>query len=259
MSRKSLRTGALLLGLLLVTCSSAYADAVAITSVSVSNFQLVAASGTVVFSTPQTSASGAAANSFGEEAADSSQGPTLSQASTSVTFAGAGGVSDSANLLVTANSNAMLSGCMCSAESEGLASLTQSFTIVGGSGNVDVTLSALLQTVQNLVTDPSSLFAASDARITLEVVDVRSFSFDSRLRVGPNELTALETQRQLSEIFTLQFGQQYNLRIFVGANSRAGQNEIPEPATVVLLVSGLGFMAGFVRKRRSVPPAKTEG
>ena len=107
MSRKSLRTGALLLGLLLVTCSSAYADAIAITSVSVSNFQLIASSGTIVFSSPQTAASGAAANSFGEEEGDSSQGPTLSQASTSVTFAGASGVSDFTNLLLTANSNAM--------------------------------------------------------------------------------------------------------------------------------------------------------
>ena len=252
MRRKSLRSVGLLLALLLVTCSSAYADAISITSVSVSNFQLVPSSGTIVFSTPQTSASGAAANSFGEEEGDGSQGSTLSQASTSVTFAGAGGLSDFTNLLVTANSNAMLSGCVCEAESEGLASLTQGFMVVGGSGSVDVTLSALLQSVQNLVTDPSSLFAASDSRITVQVVDVGSFSFDSRLRVGPDESTVSEVQRQLSEVLTLQFDQQYNLRIFVGANSRVGQNEIPEPATVLLLVSGLGFMAGFVRKRRTV-------
>lgn len=254
MGRKSLRTCVLLLGLLLVTSSSAYADAISTTSVTLTNFQLVPTSGTVVFSPPQfgsqTAASGAAANSFGEESGDQSEGPTLSQASTSVTFAGASGLSDFTNQILSANSNAMLSGCSCAAESEGLAVLRQSFTIVGGSGNVDVTLSALLQSVQHLATDPSSLFAVSEARITLQVLDVGSFSFDSSLRVGPNESTDLERQRLLSEVLTLQFNQQYSVILFVGANSRAGQNEVPEPTTVVLLMSGLGFMAGLVKKHR---------
>jgi hypothetical protein len=62
-------------------------------------------------------------------------------------------------------------------------------------------------------------------------------------------MMSLQTQRQVSEVFSLQFGQQYNLIVFVGANSRAAQSEVPEPVTVVLLVSGLGFMAGVVRKR----------
>jgi hypothetical protein len=253
MRSKSLGTFLLLLGLLFGICASAYADTIAITSVSLSNLQLVTTSGTVVFSPPQvgpgTSAGAAVANSFEEESGDQSEGPTLAQANASVTFANASAVSDLTNLVLNANSSVMLSGCGCSAESEGIAVLRQGFMIVGGSGNVDVTVSALLQTMQNLVTDQFSLFAASEARLSLQIVDVRTFSFDSNLRIGPNELTELETQRQLSEIFTLQFNQQYNLILFIGANSRAGQSEIPEPATVVLLFSGLGLMAGFVRKR----------
>jgi len=50
----------------------------------------------------------------------------------------------------------------------------------------------------------------------------------------------------------LQFNQQYNVLLNGLAISRAGQNEIPEPATVVLLVSGLACMAGFVKKRLRV-------
>jgi hypothetical protein len=79
-------------------------------------------------------------------------------------------------------------------------------------------------------------------------LQVDSFSFDSRLRVGPNESTREETQKLISQLFTLQFNQQYTLQFFAGANSRAGQHEIPEPATVLMFVSGLGAMVGFVKK-----------
>lgn len=113
MRRKSPRNffQILLLGLLLGTSSSAYADAISITSVSLSNLQLVPTSGTIVFSLPElgprTTASGAAANSFDEESGSHAVSPTRSQASTSVTFAGAGGLSDFTNLSLSANSNVM--------------------------------------------------------------------------------------------------------------------------------------------------------
>ena len=250
MSRKSLRTCVLLLGLLLGISSSAYADAVSITSVTVSNLQLVPTSGTIVFSAPQTIASAVAVNGFGDESANTSETLPRAEASGSVTGASANAVSDFTNLFLSANSNVMLSGCVCDAESEGLAILRASFMITGGSGNVDVNFSGLVQTVQDLVTDQLSLFAASDIDIILEVADVVVFSFDPRLNIAFNDSTNFETQRQLSQVLALQFNQQYNLDLFIRANSRAAQNEIPEPATVVLLVSGLGFMAGFVKKRR---------
>ena len=273
MRRKSLRTCVLLLGLLLITSSSAYADTISITTVSVSNLQIVPTSGTIVLLTtefgPRATASGAAVfNSpgFDDESANGSQSPTRAEASTSVTFASAGGVSDITNMFLSADSNVMLSDCLCQAETEGLASIRASFMVVGGSGSVDVNFSGLLQTMQTLMIDEFSLSAASVARMSLRVfhpdcADVfnpncgnvnHTFSFDSNLVIRPPDLsTALEFQRQISEAVTLQFGQQYNLLISVNAISRGAQNEIPEPATVVLLASGLGFMTGFVRKRRA--------
>lgn len=121
--------------------------------------------------------------------------------------------------------------------------------IVGGTGLVNVNFSALLLTMQTLITDQSSLFAASTTLIGLHVSDVRSFSFDDNLRIGPDDAAAAEIERRISEILTLEFNKEYSLLIIVSGNSRAAQNEIPEPATLVLLVSGLGFMTGFVRKR----------
>ena len=256
MRRKLLGTCVLLLGLLVGTASSAHADTISLTSVSLINFQITPSSGTVVLLPSQigspTSASGAVVNSLDEESGDSSTSPTFSQAFTSVTFASAGGVSELSSMSFSTNTNVTLPGCICSAETEGHATLRLGFMIVGGSGPVNVTFSALTQTIQTLLTDQFSAFAASETRIFLNVIDVATFSFDTRFRIGPNESTVIERQREISEVVTLQFNQQYNVLVSGLAVSRAGENAIPEPATVMLMVSGLGFMAGFVKKRRAM-------
>jgi hypothetical protein len=122
--------------------------------------------------------------------------------------------------------------------------------ITGGTGSVDVTFSALFDTLQTLVTDQLSVFAASDLSINFQVAGVDIFSVDSRLSIGPNNSVMMEVQRQFSQLLTLQFNQPYTVGIFLRSLSRAEQTEIPEPATVVLLLSGLGLMAGVVKKRR---------
>jgi hypothetical protein len=255
MKSKSLSTFVriLLLGLLLGTSSSVYADAISITSATVSNIQLVPTSGTIMFfsteSPPATRARAVVTDGFIDVSQPVSN-PLRSQASVNLNVASASAVSDLTNLSLSANSNVMLSECFCSFESEGLAVLRQSFIIVGGSGNVNVNLSALLMTTQTLMTDQFGLFAASDALITLQVLDAGSFSFDSRLRIPPSDSTALDRQRQLSEVITLQFDKEYTLFVTAIANSRGAQNGIPEPASVFLLVSGLGFMAGFAKRYR---------
>ena len=260
MKRTSLGTCVLLLGLLLGISSSAHADAISITSASVTNLQLVPTAGTLVFTTqssPATIASGAITDGF-DGPSNRSESPTHAQASISLGFASAGADSNFTNTSFTANSNVMLSGCLCSFEAEGFAALRKNFMIVGGSGNVNVNLSGLLVTMQTLMTDQFSFFAASTTIIHLQVLDasnfssIHSFSLDSRLNIRPpTNSTTLEMERQLSEIFTLQFDKEYRLDVTAIANSRAAQNEVPEPASVFLLVSGLGFAAGFVRKRRA--------
>lgn len=261
MRRKSSRTFVqiLLFVLLLGTASTAYADAIAITSGSLSNIQIVPTSGTVVFTPqtgPATSAGGVISDGF-DGPSNRMESPTRSEASIDLGFASAGGVSDLTNFSLSSNSSVTLSGCRCQFEAEGQSFLTQNFMITGGTGNVDVTLSALLSTMQSVMTDEFSFFAASGVIINLQVRNasdfslVHNFSFSDRVSIRPpTNSTVMELERQLAEAFTLQFGTEYTLRASVFANSEAAQNEVPEPASVVLLVSGLGFMAGFVKKRR---------
>ena len=260
MRRKSSRTFVqiLLFVLLLGTASTAYADAIAITSGSLSNIQIVPTSGTVVF-TPQTgatSAGGVISDGF-DGPSNRMESPTRSEASIDLGFASAGGVSDLTNFSLSSDSSVTLSGCRCGFEAEGQSFLTQNFMITGGTGNVDVTLSALLSTMQSVMTDEFSFFAASGVIINLQVRNasdfslVHNFSFSDRVSIRPpTNSTVMELERLLSEAFTLQFGTEYRLSASVFANSEAAQNEVPEPASVVLLVSGLGFIAGVVKKRR---------
>jgi hypothetical protein len=260
MTRKSPRIfiQILLFVLLLGTSATAYADAIAITSGSLSNIQIVPTSGTVVFTTPSATAAGAVVSDGFDDSSNRMESPTRSEASLNLGFANAAAVSDLTNFSLSANSSVILSGCRCQFETEGQAFLSQSFMITGGSGNVAVNLSALLSSMQSVMTDQFSLFAASSVIFNLQVLNasdfspVHNFSFRNRFSVlPPDNSSIMEFERQLSEAFTLQFGTEYSLRASTFANSEAAQSEIPEPASVVLLVSGLGFMAGFVKKRRT--------
>ena len=258
MTRKSLRTCVLLLALLLGASSSANADALSITSVSFSNFQIVPSSGTIVFTLPRTQALARATNSLGQESLELvvSESPTIvQQASASVTFANASAVGNPVNLSGSENSNATLSGCNCEAFAVGQTVLQRSFMITGGTGNVDVTFSALLVTMQTLMTDEFGVLASSNV---LEAVHLGSNSlfpfFSTTIQIGPNSLRTSNLEQQLSQTVTLQFNTVYRIDINLSANSTVVNQspaEIPEPATAVLLVSGLGFMAGFVKKRRN--------
>src|SRR5215211_3296684 len=162
MKRNSLRNCGLLLALMLGTTATAYADAISMTSLTFSNFQIVPTSGTVVFSLPSTQALARATNSLGQESLQlvASESPTAIQlASASVSFASGFAIADPLNFIGSQNSSAMLSGCNCEAFAVGQTVLQKSFVITGGTGNVDVAFSAVLLTMQTVMTDEFGTFA----------------------------------------------------------------------------------------------------
>lgn len=259
MRRKSLRTFVriLLLGLLLGTSSSAYADAVSITSVTLSNFQVVPASGTIMFFLPRHQALARTTNNLNQESTQIvvTENLTTAQASANVTFASASAVANPATSSATQNSNATVSGCNCEAFAVGQTFQQQSFIITGGSGNVDVHFSGLLVMMQTLITDEFGVLAGSNVIAGVHLGSISVFpNVFTTLTIGPNGIRLSNIEQQLSQILTLQFNTEYRFDITLSANSlvvNQAPAEIPEPASVVLLVSGLGFMASLAKKRRA--------
>jgi hypothetical protein len=79
---------------------------------------------------------------------------------------------------------------------------------------------------------------------------VFSVQIDHLISVGPNGLADVQATSPIAGTITLQSGVE-NTILIRAAPSSLVINEVPEPATIVLLVSGLGFMTGVLKKRRN--------
>ena len=241
----------LVFGLVLGASSVTYADTLAITSVTFSNLQFNPATGTTVFTPTGVSARANASNSFGQNLNNETNTFPFAQTGTAVPFASAFASANAGDNSLTGITLAMVGGCSCTAASFSISILTGTLVIGAGQGNVDVTISGLLSQIRDIQTDQFGVLAESELLFDIFVNGVSVFSVESLIPLsGPNLLALVDVISPVSRTISLPFGSENTISIRLSPRSLAVVNEIPEPATVVLLISGLGFMGGVLKKRR---------
>jgi hypothetical protein len=240
----------LLFGLLLGAASTANADAISFISVNVSNIQFTPTVGTATLTLTTASARATAGNSLGEDQTILSNTFPIAQSAVAVTFASASAIANATNASVSGVAQANVIGCTCSAGSLSQSILTGTLVVLGGEGSVNVTASGLFEGLTHLETDAFGRNVELGWLFDLTVNGVPVFSIDfENTRAGANQLASTEFSNLMSRVFTVQFGavNQISIRLTPTA---LGINEVPEPASIALLISGLGFMTGVIRKRR---------
>ena len=242
----------LVFGLLLGASSTAYADALVITTLTMSNFQFTSAAGTAQFTMTSTTARALANNTVGENTQNISNAFPLAQATATVNFASAVGTADATTRSLSGSTSAIVGACSCSATAFSQSTFTGTLVILGTEGMVDVNISALASHLRHVQTNQFGVSGTSEPAFDLFVNGAPVFSFQLDLFTpvdGPNRFLMLEGSHAMTGTVRLQAGVENTIFARLSTGSTA-VSEVPEPATVLLLVSGLGFMTGVLKKRR---------
>jgi len=251
---KSLKVfaGVLMLGLLLGASSTTYADAFSLTSFSFNNFQFTPSAGTAQFTATSTTARADAGILGGVQVTNSSSSFPIAQASALVNGISASAIANGATNSVSATSTAFLGGCTCQGGAGGFALLTGTLVLSGAEGPVNVSISALRSMLWQVQTDAFGRYAESGLSMDVLVNGVVVFSFQVDALhplLGPNQSSMLQAAEQISRTITLQGGSTNSIGVRIAASSLV-INEVPEPASMVLLISGLGALTGVLKRRR---------
>lgn len=240
----------LVFGLLLGASSTAYADTVAITTFSFITLHFNPATGTAVFTPAGASARAVATNSLGENLDITTTTFPVAQTTAVVTFANTTVSSNAAGQTANATSIASVGGCTCTASSFGIGIFTGTLVLLGGEGNVDVTFSLSHFATGQLSTDQFGTFAFAEVFYNVLVNGRGELSQDQMLREieGPNQTGGFNLGSGVSRVLSLQFGVVNTIELRMGSVAVVA-SEVPEPATVVLLISGLGFMSGLIKEK----------
>lgn len=242
----------LLFGLLLGASSTAYADALSVTSFGFSNLQFTASAGTAQFTVSAASARADAGILGGTQISNTSNSFPIAQTSAAVNGISASAIANATTNSVSGTSTAFLGGCTCQGGSFAFATLTGTLVLSGAQGPVDVNISALRTLLWQVQTDAFGRYAESG--LFMDVLVNGSIVFSLQVEalhplLGPNQSSMLQASEQISRNITLQGGSENSIFVRLSATSLV-INEVPEPASVILLVSGLGAMAGVLKKRR---------
>jgi hypothetical protein len=240
-------------GLLLGASSTAYADSFSLTSFSFSNLQFTASAGTVQFTVTGASARADAGFNGGTQISNTSNTFPIAQTNAVVNGVTAAATANAASHSVSAETTAFLGDCSCAAGSFGQGILTGTLVLSGAEGPINVNITALQTLLWQVQTDAFGQYAESGLffDLFLNGTPVFSLQVDALHPItGPNLSSMVQGSQEISRSITLQGGTTNTIEVRLQATSLVINNEVPEPATIVMLVSGLGFMTGVLKRRR---------
>ena len=244
----------LMFGLVLgASSTAAYADAFSITSFSFSNLQFTAAAGTATFTLTSASARADAGFDGGTQISNTSNSFPIAQSNAVVDTISGAATANATTRSVSAETTASVGGCSCAAGSFGQGILNGTLVLSGADGPVNVDISALQTLLWEVQTDQSGVYAESGLFFDMFVNGTPVFSLQVEALhpiTGPNLFGSASGSSQIARSITLQGNSTNTISIRLSATSLVINNEVPEPATIALLVSGLGFMTGVLKKRR---------
>ena len=245
----------LLLTVLVLVVSPLQASSVATSTISISNLTITPSSGSVVFMVPWTAeAFDQAQNSLGDNQSqfNTSLGG-IAQSSASVQFASAQSSADAMNMILMASAGVNIPGSFVAAASATARAdiFNSTFMITGGTGSVNVTFGAMLNSLQSLMTDASGILASSEVVFALTIDGNVVLFLDSPNQIGPNSSLIVPIDQQLSNSMMLNYNQDYTIRLEADAEN-SGQN-VPEPSTIALFFGGsaLAFIRRLIPARRA--------
>jgi hypothetical protein len=201
------------------------------------------------------SARAQATNSLGQTQDITTNTFPIAQTTAVVTFANGSQSTNAGNQTANSTTSVSVGACSCSASAFTQGIFTGTLLILGGEGTVDVTVSIMPFPTGQVTTDQFGVRGEAEAFYNL-LVNGRSVLSQDQLLIeveGPNRTGGFQLGPvTISHVFSLQFGVVNTIELRMGtvAFGENEVNEVPEPATVVLLVSGLGFMGGILKKRR---------
>jgi hypothetical protein len=236
--------------LLAAISAPAWATAVVNTSLDLTSFQILPASGTLNILSPVTAF--VFAQALDSTGASDQNTNSVNDAATSVSaltsLANATATASALTLTgsVTANGN-VPNGLTAFSTSEGEALLSGMFEITGVTGPVSVNIIAALSINQLVMTSGNGQAAASETTLTLTLPDISSspiLSFDNPLSIGAGGSMNSVASPTLTTTVVLPSNTPLSFDLALDGEYPNGVNIVPEPSSLLLTAAGVLAVIG---------------